>query len=269
MQIFKSTSGQLPTDVRVLKPIKGLRVAVNFATAAVAKIRVQFVGQNGSSVDVIPLSPIQEILSLSNYAAGAYRSDMAAVAAYGPSQCSQKYLEGYIHLGTMASKLDDKNFLQITISSSGTPAATDTVIIDGIEGANIARKFIKFNKLAVPAAVPTATFDLSRAFAVGLPVSESVSYIINYNNGVSRNITASELAAIGQKQSDTAVNVSTLAGGAVSKTFYGQYPVVTLPCKERNFEGDVQPAMTGIVVNVDASALSTGYNFYALQEVAF
>lgn len=255
------------TDVRILKPITALRFN-QFNPDS--ELRVQLVGQSGSSVDIIPRSKLIDLLSIANMYYGAYRR-------YMMTKDSIQFISGMVHLSRIAPNLNEMNFLQISVYSSSNQDDVNEIV--GIESVSVGNQYQKYNRLFVPAGTGVSQFMLNGKSVIGLPKMRGVDYVINYSNGLSRNITQDELAAIGDCQSDVAVITSFYNGGfnAVSDVMSalgslvegGQSPVVCLPCAETAYVGDVAPTMVSITINVDTTKVKDGYGFYALSTETF
>ena len=249
------------TDVRILKPITALRFN-DFNPDS--ELRVQLVGQSGSSVDIIPRSKLVDFMSIANMYYGAYRRKVGEPGAVSYS--------GMVHLSRIAPNLNEMNFLQISVYSA-TIQKTENEIV-GIESVSVGNQYQKYNRLFVPAGTGVSQFMLNGKSVIGLPKMEGVDYVINYSNGLSRNITQSELNAIGDCQSDLSSIcefVTSPDTTLIAKNFIegGQTPVVCLPCAETAYVGDVAPTMVSITINVDTTKVTGGYGFYALSTETF
>lgn len=246
------------TDVRILKPITALRFN-QFNPDS--ELRVQLVGQSGSSVDIIPRSKLVDLFSIANMYYGAYRrvfNDTMVIES----------ISGMVHLSRIAPKLNEMNFLQISVYSGSSQTNANEIV--GIESVSVGNQYQKYNRLFVPAGTGVSQFMLNGKSVIGLPKVDGVDYVINYSNGLSRNITRQELDAIGDSQSDIAV-ISEFKGTNSLASFLvgGQSPVVCLPCAETAYVGDVAPTMVSITINVDTSEVTDGYGFYALSTETF
>lgn len=262
------------TDVRILKPITALRFN-NFNLDS--ELRVQLVGQSGSSVDIIPRSKLIDLMSIANMYYGAYRQ--AAKFNGVAANPSEGRISGMVHLSRIAPNLNEMNFLQISVYSN-INQDVDLNSIVGIESVSVGNQYQKYNRLFVPAGTGVSQFMLNGKSVIGLPKVAGVDYVINYSNGLSRNITQEELEAIGDCQSDLAVirslsdDIPGYTEGMVSIVANelivgGQSPVVCLPCAETAYVGDVAPTMVSITINVDTSNVKDGYGFYALSTETF
>lgn len=254
------------TDVRILKPITALRFN-QFNPDS--ELRVQLVGQSGSSVDIIPRSKLVDLMSIANMYYGAYRRMFEDA-----SVSSVVSVSGMVHLSRIAPNLNEMNFLQISVYSATEQNVTFNEIV-GIESVSVGNQYQKYNRLFVPAGTGVSQFMLNGKSVIGLPKMDGVDYVINYSNGLSRNITQKELSAIGDCQSDIAIisefeGITVFAAGQVESLLVGgQSPVVCLPCAETAYVGDVAPTMVSITINVDTSKVKDGYGFYALSTETF
>lgn len=259
------------TDVRILKPITALRFN-NFNPDS--ELRVQLVGQSGSSVDIIPRSKLVDLMSIANMYYGAYRKRLDF--SDGNSQPRLSYVSGMVHLSRIAPNLNEMNFLQISVYSATDQLSVNEIV--GIESVSVGNQYQKYNRLFVPAGTGVSQFMLNGKSVIGLPKVAGVDYVVNYSNGLSRNITQDELNAIGDCQSDIAI-LSEIGGtvgdlnsciAAIQNLLVGgQDPVVCLPCAETAYVGDVAPTMVSITINVDTSKVKDGYGFYALSTETF
>lgn len=255
------------TDVRILKPITALRFN---GFNKDSELRVQLVGQSGSSVDIIPRSKLIDLFSIANMHYGAYRR-------YNLDATIVQYITGMVHLSRIAPNLNEMNFLQISVYSANSLDSGNSIV--GIESVSVGNQYQKYNRLFVPAGTGVSQFMLNGKSVIGLPKMDGVDYVINYSNGLSRNITQDELSAIGDCQSDIAVitdfdNASISAINNVQPAIEnllvgGQHPVVCLPCAETAYVGDVAPTMVSITINVDTTKVKGGYGFYALSTETF
>lgn len=257
------------TDVRILKPITALRFN---GFNPDSELRVQLVGQSGSSVDIIPRSKLIDLMSIANMYYGAYRRKI--IFDDGARDFTFVGLSGMVHLSRIAPNLNEMNFLQISVYSATDQNVSLNEIV-GIESVSVGNQYQKYNRLFVPAGTGVSQFMLNGKSVIGLPKMDGVDYVINYSNGLSRNITQDELDAIGDCQSDIAViseygGTPSVVDVVVSALLVGgQSPVVCLPCAETAYVGDVAPTMVSITINVDTAKVKDGYGFYALSTETF
>ena len=154
------------TDVRILKPITALRFN-QFNPDS--ELRVQLVGQSGSSVDIIPRSKLIDLMSIANMYYGAFRVTSKIPVETG--KVIDEFLSGMVHLSRIAPNLNEMNFLQISVYSATTQNTANEIV--GIESVSVGNQYQKYNRLFVPAGTGVSQFMLNGKSVIGLP---SASY---------------------------------------------------------------------------------------------